>query len=110
MAKKKSISGTYSYKIRDRMTGLFRVGGADKGSWSWSKTGKTWTTWAAFKSHLSQYAPNPMPAWWEIIVVAPIPGTNINAEVARNMTEIEVVELAFEHYLASKASSDESSS
>lgn len=49
------------YKIRDKTTGLYSVGGAYilepkyASSKPWNKNGKTWSTFGAVMNHLSQY-------------------------------------------------------
>ena len=75
------------YKIRDRNTGLYSTGGVRP---AWTAKGKTWSTLAPVKAHLSQFAeyypwPNNkklfrlnVPESWEIVTFvsseeAPIP-------------------------------------
>jgi hypothetical protein len=63
------------YKIRDRITGLYSLGGEkalSKQEWdiesSWSVHGKIWTGKGPLNCHLSFYKKrNKLPASWEVI-------------------------------------------
>lgn len=68
MTKTKDELHKFTYKIRDRSTGLFSTGGVDP---KWNKRGKAWTSVGALKNAIrlyegSRYHPN-IPAQWEIV-------------------------------------------
>jgi hypothetical protein len=46
------MADIYHYKIRNKRTGLFKLGSSQV---YWSKNGKTWTSLGALMSHLSMY-------------------------------------------------------
>ena len=46
------MADIYHYKIRNKRTGLYKVGTSHT---RWSKNGKTWTSLSAFMSHLALY-------------------------------------------------------
>lgn len=59
------------YKIRDRETGLYSMGGAhqlpgDPGC-KWSRTGKIWRGLGQLRNHLNQYEGR-VPECWEVLV------------------------------------------
>jgi hypothetical protein len=64
-----------SFKIKDKLTGLYRLGN------NWSKTGKSWSNIGHLKSHLKIYFKDfsKIPINWEIVVMLEIPNTYIPA-------------------------------
>lgn len=46
------MADIYHYKIRNKRTGLYKLGSSAA---RWSKNGKTWTSLGALMSHLSLY-------------------------------------------------------
>ena len=83
---------TYSYKIRDKESGLFSKGGSSP---SWSKDGKIWTSLACLKLHLSMFATCMFfPDSGEIEHVYRVPKEYKNAEIVKLkvLVQIDTVE------------------
>lgn len=86
---------TLSYKIKDRVTGLYR-----KADGKWSKNGKTWSNLGYLKNHFNCHGLKDItkiPPNWEIIVLIEVPCTNILAAGIHTLDKETILKLALEN-------------
>jgi hypothetical protein len=89
MSKKKKTTFKASFKIKDRLTGLYRTN--DGG---WNTRGKTWETIGYLKLHLKNYNYNDLskiPINWEIIVMIEVPETYIPVSGIECMKQDDII-------------------
>lgn len=92
--KKETINNQVTFKIRDRLTGLYAGKGSD-----WTKLGKSWPSLGQFKAHircLNFKNIQDIPIHWEIIICFELQNTNIPISSVMNMQQNELLEFAIQ--------------